>query len=539
MKFPAFVALAISCCWGIVARAATLPTATISAGTLVGISTSLPSSNVTVNKFLGIPYAAAPVDQLRFAMPQAPKPWSGEFLNASSFQAACFQMGATDPLPVPQSEDCLYINVFAPSTPAPESGRTVLVWIHGGALKTGTAAWSFYDGSSFAGNQDVVFVSLNYRLNAFGLPNAPALPLEESNLAFYDQRLALNWIKDNIASFGGDPAKVTVFGQSSGSTSVSRLVSTMRDNAPFRAAIMQSGVYDYGYESGSPGLVGETDAWDYLVEELGCRQNTSSRAVGDELACMQNVDALAIQDVVDGNSNLVLPGKNDNITQYAYPEYERREGRVAHVPILLGHTLNDASLFTDSSYTTLDKYIAAEPNLAPVQDEIAAAYPVGNGTGSYASQWEANAASRTDDLFGCPISRVAKATTELGLPVWRYLFNATFPDNENPGYGVYHGSELKLVFGTYNASTATAEEKALSKTMQTAWADFAKDPWGAGPGWTRMNPGNRSGDYAVAALGSVDKNPVGASVISSDSIDGNCKIYASSYEAGQGGVAWW
>ncbi|KAH9907519.1 Alpha/Beta hydrolase protein [Xylariomycetidae sp. FL2044] len=553
------------------------PTATISAGAIIGTSTAVPSTNVTVNKFLGIPYAAPPVGSLRFALPQPPESWANKTpLNATGFRNACMQMGASSGLLVAQSEDCLYLNVFAPSSSSPLAlaGRPVLVWIHGGALKTGSAAIATYDGTSFAANQGVVLVSINYRLNAFGLSNAPALPLADRNVAFWDQRAALNWVRQNIAAFGGDREQVTVFGQSSGSTSVSRLVSTIAataaaedgDPPPFRAAIMQSGVYDYGYESGSLSNIVGVDAWKYLVQSLGCASSTNSSsgnadADSYELACVRGVDATAIQSVLDGNADLDFTGANDNVTQYAYPERAREEGRVAQVAIMLGNTADDASYFTDASFTTLDAYLAAYPNLAYARDVLAAAYPVvavaavgdeeeeeeeeGGGGSGYATQWEANAASRTDDLFTCAISRVAGATMELGLPVWRYVFNATFPDTEDPGYGVYHSADVPLVFGTYDASTAGADEVALSRAMQTAWADFAKDPFGKGPGWTRAAAAaaaagsGANGTYAVAALGSPGRNRTGAAVISSSLVDANCGIYDASYEEGQGGVAWW
>ncbi|KAI0470572.1 Alpha/Beta hydrolase protein [Xylariaceae sp. FL0804] len=543
-SISAFVLLAAAASAVCTGRRQQQPTVTIGAGEIIGVSTPVPSAGATVNKFLGIPYAAPPVDQLRFALPRAPAPWPHSPLHASAFGNACMQMGSST-LSVNQSEDCLYLNVFAPSAPA-TGGRTVMVWIHGGALKTGAASTSTYDGTSFAANQDVVLVSINYRLNVFGLPNAPALPIEKSNLAFYDQRAALSWVRDNIAAFGGDPAKVTVFGESSGSTSVSRLESTMHEDPLFRAAIMESGVYDYGYTSGGLTNVEGVDAWSYLVEQLNC---TSSAAPSsgvpeeeEELACVRDADALAIQQVVSNNSALVFAGVNDNVTQYAYPEREREAGHIARVPILLGHNLDDGSLFTDTSFTTLDLYVDAYPDLKPVQDRIAAGYPVGNGSGGYASQWAANAASRTDDLFTCPVARVARATAALGLPVWRYVFNATFPDYAQPPYGVYHASELALVFGTYDNRTATADEAALSAAMQTAWADFAKDPHGAGPGWPRASVPRQDGGgggYAMAALGSLDGNRVGATVIRSGVVDGNCGIYDSSYEEGQGEVAWW
>lgn len=114
------------------------------------------------------------------------------------------------------SQDCLYLNVFAPSTPAPKGGRAVLYWIYGGALEFGYAGLPAYDGSSFAANQDVIVVTVNYRTNVFGFSNSPEIPNGEQNSGFLDQRKGLQWVQGNIERFGGDPGKVTIFGESAG-----------------------------------------------------------------------------------------------------------------------------------------------------------------------------------------------------------------------------------------------------------------------------------------------------------------------------------
>ncbi|KAI1857225.1 uncharacterized protein JN550_013408 [Neoarthrinium moseri] len=524
----------VAALWLAAASAARLtdnPTATISAGRVVGISKSIPNGASTINQFLGIPYAEPPIGDLRFAPPKpfaAPK--KGDIL-ATAWPNACVQQGSADLL-TSQSEDCLYLNVFAPLRPAPGCGRTVMVWIHGGALKTGSSAIAAYDGSYLAASQDVVVVSINYRLSLLGFSNAPALGLGERNAGFYDQRMALQWVQDNIGAFGGDRKKVTIFGQSSGSTSVSRLVGTMRENPPFRAAITQSGWYDYAsvmdIASDIPGLA----AWDTIVTQLNCSSLSNSN--DEELACMRAVDVADIQTALASASSLTFTAVNDDMTQLTFPEKARVEGRIARVPILTGQAANEGTLFQDPTLTTIDEFVTQFPTLESVKTELSSAYPVGDS--GYATRFAADAAIDTDIEWTCSISRIAGLTARQGIPVWRYYFNETFPNTPIDGFGVYHSADIPILFGTYDASNATADEIKLNSVMQTAWADFAKDPWGVGPGWPRVDVGQ---DHAVAALGSPDKNPSGWTVIRNGTVDDKCGIFQSIYDDAAGGTPWW
>lgn len=524
------------------ASAATAATATISAGLVIGTTTAVSSENSTtiaVDQYLGIPYAEPPLGDLRFAPPNPPASRGNGTLQATSWPNACIQQGSADLL-TPESEDCLYLNVFAPSS-APDGNdtRAVMVWIHGGSLKTGSASIAEYDGSTLAATQDVVVVAINYRLGALGFSNAPALEPASRNAGFLDQRLALAWVRDNIAAFGAaDPAKVTVFGESSGSTSVSRLVGTMADDPPFRAAILESGWYDYASIMDVAGDVAGEQAWDALVAQLNC----SAPAGGAELACVRAVDVAEIQSAVTDLGFVTFTAVNDNVTQLAEPERARREGRVARVPILTGSNANEGTLFQDATLESLAAYVVTVPTLESVEAEVAAAYPVAgdnsttSSSSAYSSQFYADAAIDTDVEFTCPTSRIAALTaSSLRVPTWRYYFNATFPNTAIEGYGIYHSSEVSLVFGTFAADNATAEERALSAAMQQAWAGFAKDPWGEGPGWPRVNCGlSRPDGYAVAAL-----NVDGVAVIRNGTIDGNCWIYQSIYDNAVGGTPWW
>lgn len=527
------------------------PTVTISAGALFGTTTQVANASTTVDKYLGIPYAAPPVGDLRFALPEPSSSWGNATVrNATAYSSACWQGDDGSSLLVSQSEDCLYLNVFAPST-FPERnhtaggdvGRAVMVYIHGGGLITGTAADSKLDGSSLASNQDVVVVTINYRLNVFGFVNSPTLSATDQNLGFYDQRMALSWMRDNIAAFGGDPDKVTIFGESSGSTSVSRLVETLVDDTPFRAAILESGWADTAAVMSEYDIFGR-DAWDALVGGLNCTSAANSTV--DEFLCVKSVDSEMINGYLANNTGVLFTASNDNVTCYSDPFTERAKGNVAKVPILTGTNAEEGTLWTNSE--TLDDEIERFPQLAPFKDDLAAAYVVGSP--GLPNQWYANAAIDTDSEYVCPTSMIAAQTARLGIPVWRYLFNATFPNTDITtdrlypvvnGYGAYHSAEIPIVWGTYSSTNATADEVALSKVLQKAWADFAKDPYGNGAGWPRYDSGPASvnGTYQVAALGSPNKNPVGWSMFPNIDVDKNCWIYQQLYKEFQGKTPWW
>lgn len=200
------------------------PTAKTDSGVVVGITTTVPSSRTKLSAFLGVPFGGQP---LRFAAPKSPTPWTVA-RDASKTGPACIQQFNypeprrssillwfnTPPPPAGESEDCLSVNVYVPQPvwkPKP-----VMVWLYGGGLLYGNNGVEKYDGSYIAANNDVIVVVPNYRTNIFGFNGSPQVPVGERNPGFLDQRLALDWVQRNIAAFGGDPTKVTIFGESAG-----------------------------------------------------------------------------------------------------------------------------------------------------------------------------------------------------------------------------------------------------------------------------------------------------------------------------------
>lgn len=200
------------------------PTAKLDSGVVVGITKTVPTCQTKLNAFLGVPFGAQPV---RFAAPKSPAPWKTP-RDASQLAPACIQQFNfpnprrasilewfnTPPPPAGESEDCLNLNVYVPQ-PAWKP-KPVMVWFYGGGLLYGSNSVEKYDGSFLAANNDVIVVVPNYRTNVYGFSGSPQVPVTERNTGFLDQRLALDWVQRNIAAFGGDPAKVTIFGESAG-----------------------------------------------------------------------------------------------------------------------------------------------------------------------------------------------------------------------------------------------------------------------------------------------------------------------------------
>ncbi|MCJ1394787.1 hypothetical protein MMC18_007667 [Xylographa bjoerkii] len=496
-----------------------MPTVTISSGVVVGTTTTLPSATVAVNQFLGIPFAASPPQ--RFSPPSAPESWSTP-INASTFRDACVQQfnypekarnftmklfnnpGGDPPV---ESEDCLYLNVFTPASHAPAAGRTVMFWIYGGDLQYGTASIPPYDGSSFAANQDVVLVTHNYRTNVFGFSSSPQLPVNSQNAGFLDQRMALEWVQQNIRQFGGDPTKVTIFGESAGGYSVKQLLSVPPSPLSFRGVILES-------EAASFTGTGPA-SWETLVAAVGCS------AAASQIDCMRAIPATTIQNVIE-HAALSFPPTVDNKTETGNVTHAITSHTAAQVPILIGTNANEgrplAVMDLLNEPMNVTTFLAASFLNAPaLQAAIAAAYPLS----LYQTPYFAISAIITDFAFLCPASAIANLAAASGHDVWRYYFNATFPNTQVfPDAGVYHSSEIQLVFGTYPPVGATAQQVALSEYMQTAWADFAKNPT-RGPGWPKL------GSFLDIDLGDLGPEGLfGEVTIPQTVVDYICPLYA-------------
>ncbi|TVY82450.1 Acetylcholinesterase [Lachnellula suecica] len=508
------------------ACARSLPTVVIDAGTLVGTTTSFPSATATVNQFLGVPFAASPT---RFGLAATPTPWT-EPLAVAVRKPACIQQ-FNYPLasrkfaraiynePAPgESEDCLYLNIFAPSTQPPEGGFTVMFWLYGGSLDFGNAGQPIYDGSRLAAYENVILVSANYRMNIFGYPSSPELPLLGQNLGFFDMRLSLQWVQDNIAAFGGNPTKVTMFGNSAGAKAIDSLMVSYPKDPPFRAAILQSG---QGTIRSAPGRNFSTKAWRNVTSTLNCTK-------GEDLACLRKVPATALKFVLEYNSLSFHPVV-DNVTWFSDPYVRRLNGNVPNIPLLTGTNNDDGSILVAHRTNLTDFLLSKFPESPTYRKLLGEAYAV-NTTISKGTLYNGTVsigAIYTDYGSQCVQAMYANQTLNAGAPTWRYYFNATFPNIQvYPRLGSYHGEEIYLAFTTFSQhDNVTTQEQGLSHTMRRAWPNFAKDPTGAGPGWNRL--GSTAAD--VALLGA--NGGTGVTMMPQGDLDDRCYLYASIFDS--------
>ncbi len=435
--------------------AAAAPRVTIASGTLAG------TADRGVEIFKGIPYAAPPVGTLRWAPPAPPAAWKG-VRDASHFGAACPQPSRPDNKPaagadLPHSEDCLFLNVWAP-----ESARRapVMVWIHGGAFRVGSGASPIYDGDAFA-KDGVVFVSINYRLGALGFFAHPALtraagpdaPL--GNYGLMDQIAALRWVHRNIARFGGDPANVTIFGESAGGESVLFLMTTPAARGLFGKAIVESG----GGWKKSKTLAQAEAAGDALASRAG---------LPGAKATLAQLRALPASETLDAPLTLggVGPFEDGRLVKET-PAQAFADGGAAPVPLIIGSNSFEASLMR--TFRIPPQRIA---NLA--NDAVRRAY--GEAAKDEAAFGEA---LFTDAVMGAPASWVA-AEQSRRAPAYVYEF-AYVPQALRAGSpGVRHGGEIPFVFDTLKpilartGDTPTAEDRRMERIVHACWVAFAK-----------------------------------------------------------------
>ncbi|KIJ56381.1 hypothetical protein M422DRAFT_239602 [Sphaerobolus stellatus SS14] len=464
----------------------TAPVVKTTSGTLTGTTTN------GVNMFKGIRFGIAPVGNLRWEPPQP-------FISNANFQTtqlppSCVQQFAfagqnltellfNTPPPPSESEDCLFLNVWAPANTT--TLKPVLFWIYGGGLAFGTGSLPAYDGTSFAENQDIVVVTFNYRTNVFGFPEAEELFPNGENLGFLDQELALRWVQNNIAAFGGDKTKVTIQGESAGALSVATFIQRHPVNPPFRAGIMESGA------AVSTNPTPSFTAFDAMSKAVGCNQSPGAARI----TCLKGVPAETIRAWTNGPSGLAFDPVIDNITAFAHPLQRIANHQTATVPIIIGNNNNDGTLFA-LGITDLPAFLNSTFGPGVTAAQVRALYPGQNDTDVVADVLR-------ETSFLCPAELTATALIKVGQPnVFRYDYGAVFADLQKfPGAGAFHSSEIGEIFGTFNPATASPAEVTLSKTMQTVWANFIKNPTALpAPNWNRFVPGNKTLGLAKLAF---------------------------------------
>jgi para-nitrobenzyl esterase len=456
-------------------------------------------SSAGVREFLGIPYAAAPVGNLRWRPPVPHAPWF-QTLDATQFANHCPQTASPFGI-ASTTEDCLFLNVF---TPESNGGggigepRPVMVWIHGGALVDGES--NDYDPTAMV-KDGVIVVTINYRLGILGFLAHPAFAAEKTDpdhdgdfaagsagdYGLMDQQLALRWVRDNIVFFGGDPLNVTIFGESAGGLSVfSQLASPSAANL-FQKAIIESGAYQQTTQT----LATAEAAGTAFATAAGCSSQTA--------ACLR---ALPVNTLL---ANQNPAGYTPNIDGNFLPlslGTALATGQFHHVPIIQGSNHDEWRLFTALDFDLTigpignneAAYEAALASLVgPGAPIVAAEYPLA----SFPSADLAFATAGTDVVFACPAYGADLAMSQF-VPLSTYEFNdenapqdflppVTFP------YGAAHASELQYLFDlpiTVPRPPLNAQQLQLSSSMQHYWTNFAKSgtPNGAGlPPWQEFN----------------------------------------------------
>ncbi|KFY51058.1 hypothetical protein V496_08974 [Pseudogymnoascus sp. VKM F-4515 (FW-2607)] len=427
------------------------------------------SSAQNVSTYLGIPYANPPIGDLRFAPPEGY--FNHTRIDGSKFGHSCPQAnvfgGSTPPNTegknltsaglaaladltygyADSSEDCLTLNVWM-KPQFGETGKAVLIWIYGGGFSVGSSSDPIYDGQYIADQEDVVLVTFNYRVNIFGFPGAPGY---QKNLGILDQRLAIEWVRDNIRAFGGDPKRISLFGQSAGGASIDIHSFAYADDPIAAGLIMESGTTSIGIYPAKT----TAENWYTVTSTLGCGDNTTVPAT--QMACMRTKPTTSISGAIPlvnqpYGSAFFWPTVDEELVFSDYPA-RLAAGNFANLPLLIGNTNYEAG-YHRSIASIFDQYLSD-------------------------AEWDGfNLA-----IFTCPAASRSAASVAAGQLTFRYRYFGNFPElalTTVPDSGAYHASEVLPVFGTVEAGSGGAEVSGdlvrLGIYLRGMMGMFARDP---------------------------------------------------------------
>ena len=441
---------------GAFAAAVATPSVVIAQGQLQG------TVEGGVNVFKGVPYALAPTGSHRWLAP-APHPgWSGR-RDATSFAPDCIQQPYAsgsffDRLARPTSEDCLYLNVWSEKA---GGQRPVMVWLHGGGLTRGSGASPWYNGANLA-RKGVVLVTINYRLGAFGYLAHRSLARESAersagNYGMLDQIMALGWVRDNISAFGGDPANVTIFGESAGSWSVNTLLASPRAAGLFHKAIGQSG--------------GQFGAMSTLPEHMVMGKEFAQLAGAKNLKELRDLPAhKVLETFAEGNFRAKGLARS-NVDGWVLPDQVGalfRAGNFNKVPVIVGFNADEgtnlAAHMTPTTESGLMLYVRKRYG-ARFAREFAEVYDV---AGDFQ---QAFLDSYRDAAFGWQMQTWADLATQHGSNAWLYYFDYAPSQPGNGRFGAYHGADIRYVF---NNAGSEPRDVALADLLSDYWVSFAK-----------------------------------------------------------------
>ncbi|HOY63311.1 MAG: Para-nitrobenzyl esterase [bacterium ADurb.Bin236] len=460
-----------------------------------------------VCSFKGIPYAAPPVGDLRFALPVKAEPWEGT-LEALNYGNDCVQhpLSLFPSDKISGSEDCLYLNVWSQAKASDSKLKPVMFFIHGGGFLNGSGAWPIYDGTTLSSRGDVVVVTINYRLGNFGFFAHPSFRRDDGgvgNYGLYDMVAALEWTRDNIKAFGGDPDNVTIFGESAGGISVGLIMISPKAHGLFHKAIIESGPVHY---FSSPAKKMEETGLE-AAAKLGCPDAASAPQ------CLRSISAEAL--MLGAPGTLSLLSSYETSGKYVYApvidgvfipdtpaEMFKRGDFASNIPVIIGSNTDEGSFFTASKkLDTVEQYnetvVSDSKALADIFDikvdfdGILNIFPASE----YPTPKLAYSGMLRDVAFTCPARALSKQMIKKQPKVYLYLFGKA-PDEVGPlkDWGAFHGSELAFVFHNFEFMGIKFKSKdntATSKRILAYWSRFAHtgDPNLQGlPQWELFDP---------------------------------------------------
>ncbi|KAM0206038.1 hypothetical protein ACHAQI_008529 [Fusarium lateritium] len=446
MQLPAFNLLALASLAALFLDDAKA-LSTLKVKTQHGVVTGFKDGSTNVAQFLGIPYAEPPVNERRWA-PAIEKKRFGS-LNAKAFAPSCPQSepATTGPWapeflikPNSTSEDCLYLNVWASYSRGRSHAEPlpVIVWIHGGGFGSGGGNIVYQVAKKWVErSQQHIVVGINYRLGLFGFPNAPGLDPKEQNLGLLDQRLAVEWVRNNIARFGGDPHRIIIWGQSAGAASVAYYQYAYPYDPIAAGYIQDSGSSFLGITS----MDKEQTNFTSLARAFDCKNNY--------VECLRQVPFKDIQKYVETSSLSFLP-VNDERTKFS--DYTARISKVPNLPTIIGSNRDEGDFGVPRPIWT-----GKEP-----PNQVVA-----------------------DSTFSCPAHYETALRSSKGAKTWRYMYSANYTNIMPGGEGAFHSAELPLIMGTHDEARgkSTKFEYEVSHAMQDYWLAFAQNPLG---GLTRL-----------------------------------------------------
>ncbi|KAH9368371.1 hypothetical protein HPB48_012699 [Haemaphysalis longicornis] len=460
-----------------------------------------------VQAFLGIPFAEPPVGALRFAKPVVKKPWQDP-LRATEFSKPCFQRRGNVPH-VPwqayedgSSEDCLYLNVWTPENRCSRAPTPVMLWLHGGSYRIGSANLDLYDGSALAGYGQVVVVSTNYRLSAFGFMNANVTDIS-GNMGLWDQYLALRWVHDNIAEFGGDASLVTVFGESVGGASAGMLAQSPLCRGLVRRIIMQSGNprWPLPMESDNGPAASVSRALNIALG-VGCLESEAPEVfTADVIACLRTVPAehIARAELQSFDDHLFtfMPSFGDALVPMR-PTVAVDQGEILPVDVMLGTNIREGAILNyirsgtgaisknwtssgagiDVKFGRLHLALVFAAFPMPIIDQIIERY-LGNMTENSppGDVFAAMVSAGGDFLLNCPVVFFAESFSRKIDVLLAYKFAHVASHNFWPEeFEATHSDEIQFVFGAplRHPELYSMEDVRMSETMMAAWAAFAR-----------------------------------------------------------------